>query len=115
MGELAEREPLLLLPPVPFPATVEVVAPVASNASVAFRGNHYGVPPGMRGAELTLRHRLGSGMVEIHSPSGMLIVAHRLAPAGMGTLVRTPEHWAALESAVMSSFTTARPCDRKGN
>jgi transposase len=115
VGELAELEPLLPLPHVPFPATVEVTAPVASNASVAFRGNRYGVPPGLTGAELTLRHRLGSGMLEVHSPSGRLIVAHRLAPAGMGTFVRTPEHRAALEAAVLSSFTTARPCDRKGN
>jgi hypothetical protein len=115
VAELAEREPLQPLPAVPFPATVEVTAPVADNASVAFRGNRYGVAPGMRGIELTLRHRLGSGMVEIHSPSGRLVVAHRLAPAGMGALVRSPEHRAALEAAVLSSFTTARPCDRKGN
>jgi transposase len=115
VGELAELEPLLPLPPSPFPATVETTAPVAANASVAFRGNRYSVPPGLQGAELTLRHRLGSSMVEVHSPSGRLVVAHRLAPAGMGALVRTPEHRAALETAVLSSFTTARPCDRKGN
>ncbi|HEV8625387.1 MAG TPA: helix-turn-helix domain-containing protein [Acidimicrobiia bacterium] len=115
VGELAEQEVLQSLPAVPFPATVEVTAPVADNASVAFRGNRYGVPPGMRGVGLTLRHRLGSGALAVHSPSGMLIVTHRLAPAGMGTLVRTPEHRAALESAVLSSFTAARPCDRKGN
>lgn len=115
VGELAELEPLQPLPAAPFPATVEVTAPVGGNASAAFRGNRYGVPPGLRGVELTLRHRLGSGKLEIHSPSGMLIVTHRLAPAGMGTLVRTPEHRAELELAVLSSFTTARPCDRKGN
>jgi transposase len=115
VGALAEREALLPLPPVPFPATVEVTAPVADNASVAFRGNRYGVAPGMRGVELTLRHRLGSGTLSVHSPSGMLLVTHRLAPAGLGTLVRTPEHRAALEAVVLSSFTSARPCERKGN
>jgi hypothetical protein len=30
-------------------------------------------------------------------------------------MVRTPEHRAALESVVLSQFTTARPCDRKAN
>jgi hypothetical protein len=34
---------------------------------------------------------------------------------GSGELVRTAEHRAALEHAVLASFTTARPCDRKGN
>jgi transposase len=115
VGELADREPLLPLPPVPFPATVEVTASVAANASVAFRGNRYSVPPGLAGTGLVLRHRLGSGTLEIHAPSGRLVVAHRLAPSGMGTLVRTPEHRTALEAAVLSSFTTQHPCDRKGN
>ena len=30
-------------------------------------------------------------------------------------MVRTPEHRAALEAAVLSQFTTAGPCDRKAN
>ena len=30
-------------------------------------------------------------------------------------MVRTPAHRAALEKAVLSQFTTARPCDRKEN
>jgi hypothetical protein len=29
--------------------------------------------------------------------------------------VRSPEHRAALERAVLSAFTTARPCDKKAN
>jgi hypothetical protein len=43
------------------------------------------------------------------------LAAHRLAPAGAGTLVRTPEHRAELERVVLSAFTTDRPCQRKGN
>ena len=113
--ELADAEPLLALPPAPYPAVVEEVAPVAVNATVAFRGNRYSVPPGLSGVELTLRHRLGTGTVEVHSPAGVLLVSHRLAPAGAGTIVRTPEHHAALERVVLSAFTTASPCDRKGN
>jgi hypothetical protein len=30
-------------------------------------------------------------------------------------MVRTPGHRAALEQAVLSAFTTDRPCQRKGN
>ena len=115
VGELAEAEPLLALPAGPYPATVEVTAPVATNASVAFRGNRYGVPPGLTGVELTLRHRLGTSSLEVVSPSGVLLVSHHLAPPGAGAVVRTAEHRGALEAVVLSSFTSARPCDRKGN
>jgi len=34
---------------------------------------------------------------------------------GGGETVRIAEHRAALEHAVLGAFTTARPCDRKGN
>jgi transposase len=115
VGVLADAEPLLTLPPVAFPATIEVTRVVADNATVAFRGNRYSVPPGFAGVELTLRHRLGSATVEVHSRAGAQLVAHRLAPAGAGAIVRTPAHHTELESAVLSSFTTARPCDRKAN
>jgi len=115
VGALGDAEPLLALPLVPFPATIEVDRTVTPNATVAFRGNAYSVPPGLNGHELVLRHRLGSGTVEVHSPAGTLLVTHRLAPAGAHTIVRTPAHRAALETAVLSAFTTARPCDRKGN
>jgi transposase len=114
VGRLADAEPLLGLPPVAFPATIEADRVVADNATVAFRGNHYLVPPGLGGVELVVRHRLGSGTVEIHSPAGQL-VSHRLAPPGSGAIVRTAAHHDALERAVLSSFTTARPCDRKAN
>jgi hypothetical protein len=30
-------------------------------------------------------------------------------------MVRTPEHRAALEAAVLSQFSSQRPCDRKAN
>jgi hypothetical protein len=113
--ELADAEPLQALPPAPFPAVVETSVPVASNATVAFRGNRYSTPPGLAGMELMLRHRLGTDTVEVHSPAGALLVSHRLAPAGAGAVVRTPEHRAALERAVLSAFTMASPCDHKRN
>lgn len=115
VAELADAEPLLALPAAPYPATVEVTRTVADNAVVAFRGNNYSVPPGLGGSQLTVRHRLGTGTVEVHAPSGVLIVSHRLAPAGAGATVRTPEHAKALEHAVLSSFTMNPPCDRKAN
>ena len=112
VGELAATEPLLPLPPVPYPATVSQSGPVDANASVAFAGARYSVPPGFIGTVLTVRHRLGSPTLEIVSPSGALVAVHRRASGG---LARTPEHRAALEAAVLGAFTTARPCVPKGN
>ena len=98
VGELADAEVLMALPAVPYPATIEVSAGVDDKASVAFRGNRYSVAPGLGGIELTLRHRLGTGTLEIFTPAGTVLVTHRLAPAGAGAMVRTPAHRAALES-----------------
>ena len=76
MGELAEAEQLLSLPAAPYPATIEVTAPVDHRASVAFRGNRYSVAPGLQGATMTLRHRLGTNTLEIFSRAGALLVTH---------------------------------------
>ena len=115
VGELAEKEPLLALPPAPYPATVCVEAPVDHRASVAFRGNRYSVPPGLSGVVMTLRQRLGTTTLDVVSPSGVVLVTHQLAPRGAGAMVRTPAHRDALEKAVLSQFSAARPCDRKEN
>ena len=115
VGALGDAEPLLALPPVAFPATIEVTRVVAANATVAFRGNRYAVSPGLTDVTVTLRHRLGSATVEIHSAANALLAAHRLAPAGAGTIVRSAEQHADLERVVLSAFTTDRPCDRKAN
>jgi hypothetical protein len=115
VGELADAEVLMGLPPMPYPATIEVRRLVDDKASVAFRGNRYSVTPGMGGIELVLRHRLGTGTLQVFSPSGIELVSHRLATPGAGSMVRTPEHRAALEAVVLSQFSSARPCDRKAN
>jgi len=115
VGELAEAEVLMALPPAPYPVTVEVARSVDDHASVAFRGNRYSVWPGLGGVELTLRHRLGTATLEVVSPAGVVVVSHRLAPPGAGLMVRTPEHRAALEKVVLGQFSTGRPCDRKAN
>jgi transposase len=115
VGELADAEVLMALPMLGYPATIEVVREVDVVASVAFRGNRYSVPPGMTGASLILRHRIGSASMEIFSAGGTQLCVHRLAPAGAGAMVRTEAHRAALESAVLGQFSAARPCDRKAN
>jgi transposase len=115
VGALADAEPLLALPAVPYPATVIVSRAVGANAAVAFRGNSYSVPPGLAGATVECRHRLGTGTLEVCSPAGAQLAAHRLAPDGAGTLVRAAGHRAELERVVLSAFTTDRPCERKGN
>ena len=115
VGALADAEPLLALPPAPYPATLELHKVVGTNATVAFRGNAYSVPPGLAGTTVGLRHRLGSTSLELVAPSGALLGVHDLRHAGSGETVRTAEHRAALEHAILASFTSARPCDRKGN
>jgi len=115
VGALADTEPLLALPGAPFPATTEVERVVADNATVAFSGNRYSVPPGLAGTTLLVRHRLSAPTIDVVAPSGAILVTHRLAPAGSGALVRSREHREALEVAVLSAFTTARPCDKKAN
>jgi len=115
VGELANAEPLMALPPLPYPATLEVTRRVDDAASVAFRGNRYSVTPGLGGVELAVRHRLGTTTLDIVGPAGVVMVTHRLAAAGAGAMVRTPEHRVALEAVVLGQFSTARPCDRKAN
>ena len=115
VGELADKEPLAALPAAPYPATVEVTAPVDHRATVAFRGNRYSVPPGLGGATMTLRHRLGTTTLDVVSPAGAVLVTHTLGAPGAGMLVRTPAHQEALEKVVLGAFSSARPCDKKAN
>jgi transposase len=115
VGELGDQEPLRPLPAVPYPATIDVERVVADNATVAFRGNRYSVPPGLAGTTLSVRQRLGRPTLEVTTPSGATLATHRVAPAGAGTLVRSAEHHAALETTVLSAFSTKRPCDKKSN
>ena len=61
-------EPLMSLPDAPYPATIETVAVVGDNATVAFRGNRYSVPPGLSGTPMTMRQRLGSQNLEVFTP-----------------------------------------------
>ena len=115
VGELADAEPLLELPPVPYPAEGTLVRKVAANGLVSVWGNRYSVPPGEIGTEVSVRWRLGDPTIDVLSASGRLIASHRKVPRGQGRVVRLPEHTEALEKVVLGAFTTARPCAPKPN
>jgi len=115
VGELADAEPLLPLPPVPYPAEGTLVRKVAANGLVSVWGNRYSVPPGEIGTEVSVRWRLGDPTIDVLSASGRLIASHRKVPRGQGRVVRLPQHTAALEKVVLGAFTTARPCKPKPN
>ena len=115
VGELADGEPLLDLPAVPYPAEGTMVRKVAANGLVSVWGNQYSVPPSVIGTEVSIRWRLSDPSFDVVSASGRLIATHRKVPRGQGRMVRLPEHTAALEKVVLASFTTAGPCKPKPN
>lgn len=115
VGELAETEPLLELPAVPYPAEGTLERRVTPNGLVSVRGNRYSVPPGVIGTQVTVLWRLGDPTISVLSASGRLVATHRQAPRGMGRVVRLPEHITALENVVLAEFTTKPPCKPKPN
>lgn len=114
VAELADAEPLMALPAVPFPAEVVEVRTVAANALVSLWGNRYSVPPGLVGGHVQIRWRLGEPTIAVHA-GGRQMCVHRLAPRGAQQTVRLPEHTAALENVVLGAFSTDRPCKTKVN
>jgi transposase len=115
VGDLAELEGLRPLPAACYPATIEDHNLVGPSALVAFEGNAYSVAPGLVGAEVTVRHRLGTAGIEIVSSKGILLASHHREAPGGGYVVRDPAHRAALEHEVLAAFTTAPSCRRKAN
>jgi transposase len=113
VGALADAERLHPLPVVAFPAELAVTRKVSPQGLVDFRGNQYSVPPGMPGAVVHVRHRLGAEVVHLVSAAGAVVAAHRLAPAGAGRVVRDDGHVVALERSVLAAFTDAAPCRHK--
>ncbi|MFI2371633.1 Mu transposase domain-containing protein [Streptomyces sp. NPDC018833] len=81
VAELADAEPLLELPALPFAAELVVERTVTPQGLVAFEGNFYSVPPGLPGARVRVIHRLGEDTVSIATASRAVIARHRLAPA----------------------------------
>ncbi len=111
----AAAEPLLPLPPTPYPAELRLERVVSSSALVAFEGNRYSVPPAHAGQAVTVLARLGEPTLRLVSAAGVPIATHRRLPAGASQTARQPVHAAALEQAVLAAFTTKPPCRRKPN
>lgn len=114
VGALADAEPLLALPEMPFPAEVLEVRTVAANALVSLWGNRYSVPPGLVGTHVQIRWQLGAETATLCA-GGVVVATHRLAPRGAQRTIRLPEHTTALENVVLGAFSTDRPCKRKVN
>ena len=113
VAALADAEPLRALPLVAFPAELAVDRKVSPQGLVDFRGNQYSVPPGMPGAGVRVRLRLGAQVVHIATGAGAVVAAHPLAPTGAGKVVRDDGHVIALEKAVLAAFTDTAPCQHK--
>lgn len=113
VGELAGLEPLAEAPRLAFPAVTEVARVVSAQALVAYRGNFYSIGPGMAGATVSVRHRLGQPTADILTAGGVVLAAHRLEPGGAGIIARHETHVAALERSVLAGFTDRAPCRSK--
>jgi transposase len=115
VGELGSAEPLRALPAAPYPARIIVARTASRSALVAFEGNRYSVPPQHAGRSLSVIAGVGDPLLRIVSPAGEVIAQHRRAPAAAGVTVRSAEHAALLEQAVLAAFTTEPACRRKTN
>ena len=89
VGELADAEPLLALPPARSRPRTEVPRVVADNATSPSGATATRCRPDSAGTTLLVRHRLGAPTIDVVAPSGAILVTHRLAPAGSGALVRS--------------------------
>jgi transposase len=115
VGALGAAEALRALPTLAFPAEIVVERVASRSALVAFEANRYSVPPAHAGKRLVVRARVGEPHLQILSPAGALVATHRRAPAGAGQVLRSDEHAAQLEQAVLDAFTTQPSCRRKVN
>lgn len=113
VGQLADAEPLQLLPAAPYPAAVQVQRIVSAQALVAFRGNSYSVGPGRRDQSVLVTHRLGSTTLDISTERGITLARHHREPDGAAVVSRHDEHVAALETSVLAQFNDRAPCRRK--
>jgi len=115
VGQLGAAEPLRALPAAAYPAVIAVERRASRSALVAFEGNRYSVGPAHAGRLVTVHARVGEPLLRILSAAGEIVATHRRAVAGAGQTVRSAEHAAALEHAVLQAFTTGHACRRKAN
>jgi hypothetical protein len=86
---------------------------VGDSSLVAWRGNRYSVLPGLEGATVLVRYRLGSQHLEILSPAGVRLAQHRHEPDGAGVIQRLDEHRIAQAEMVLAAFGSGRRCRHK--
>ena len=115
VGQVGAAEPLRSLPAAAYPAVIAVERRASRSALVAFEGNRYSVSPVHAGRLVTVHARVGEPLLRILSAAGEIVATHRRLAAGAGQTVRSTEHAAALEQAVLSAFTTGHTCRRKTN
>jgi transposase len=115
VGQLGAAEPLRALPHAAYPAVIAVERKASRSALVAFEANRYSVPPAHAGRTVTVHARVGEPVLRLLSAAGEIVATHRRATAGAGQTVRSAEHAAALQQAVLAAFTTGTACRRKAN
>jgi transposase len=115
IGQIAAAEVLRALPAAAYPAQIMVQRKVSRAALTAFEGNQYSVPPAHAGRTVTVTWRISEPLLRIVSAHGEIVAEHRRAPAGASQTVRSAEHAALLQTAVLAAFTTKDVCRRKPN
>ena len=115
VGQLGAAEPLRALPAAAYPAQIVVQRKVSRAALTAFEGNQYSVPPAHAGKLLTVIAQVAAPFVRIVGADGAIVAEHRRALPGAGQTIRSAEHAALLEGAVLAAFTTKDACRRKPN
>jgi transposase len=115
VSQIAAVELLRALPAQAYPAQIAVERKVSRAALTAFEGNHYSVPPAHAGRTVTVTWRISEAMLRIVGAHGEIVAEHRRVPAGAGQTVRSAEHAAMLQTAVLAAFTTKDACRRKPN
>jgi transposase len=115
VAEIAAGELLRALPVAAYPAQIVVERKVSRAALTAFEGNRYSVPPVHAGKTVTVTWQISEAVLRIVSMYGEIVAEHRRIPAGAGQTVRSAEHAALLQTAVLAAFTTKDACRRKPN
>lgn len=113
VGEVAELELLALLPNTPYPATMTEIRKVSRQALVAWKGNHYSVPPELAMSQVVVTFQLGADHIDIATTGGIVIARHRLATEGAGVMVRDHGHVLALDTMAMATANTGGPPHRR--
>jgi transposase len=115
VGSLGAAEGLLALPAGAYPAQITASRKASRSALVPFDGNHYSVPPAHAGKPLTVIVGVAEPILRIVSAAGEVVAEHRRVASGAGQTIRSAEHAAMLETAVLAAFTTKNACRRKPN